>query len=137
MSRYGSPLRELLGLASWPGMPFPAGARLPRSAAWPALDVSGTDDAFLVRADVPELHQADIRVTVHDGAVEIAGEVPQLAPGERVVRRAERPRGPFRRVIPLPREADPATVSAALVDGVLTVRIARRVPVTGLRINIS
>lgn len=99
-----------------------------RSAPVPALDFTGKREAFIVRVDVPGVAKGDIGIAVQDGALEIAGRVPDRDEAGRERLRSERLRGEFRRVVPLPREADLAKVKASLADGVLTVSIPRRLP---------
>jgi HSP20 family protein len=106
-----------------------AAPRARRSASpLPPLDVCETPEAYIVRVDVPGLSRTDLHLAVESGALEIAGEVPERVGGGEDVLRAERFRGAFRRVVPLPREADAAAVKASLADGVLTVTVPRRLP---------
>jgi HSP20 family molecular chaperone IbpA len=66
-------------------------------------------------------------VTVNETTLEISGEMtPQANGGDRTVLRAERFRGPFKRLVPLPRQADFGSVAASLADGVLTVTVRKR-----------
>ena len=132
MTENWSPLRELSELRSHLERTLREAGRwsatgLARAGA-PLLDFSETRDAFLVRVDVPGATKSDLRISVQEGALEIAGQLPERsAPAAEVVR-AERFRGAFRRVVPLPREADLAGVTASLADGVLTVRLPRHLP---------
>ncbi len=109
-----------------------------RAAAMPPLDFSETPESFLVRIDLAGVtrDQAEVRVT--DGTLEIAGEVPAFGGGDpSEPRRLERFRGPFRRLVPLPRQANSAEVKATLEHGVLTLEIPKTVPSGGRRIDIA
>ena len=92
----------------------------------PPLDVSETIDAYVVTIDVPGMAKDEIDVTVNHGTLEIAGEAPPPVGGRgHAVLRAQRFRGPFKRVVPLPRQADFDSVTASLSEGVLTVSVGK------------
>jgi len=102
----------------------------------PPLDFSETTDSYLIRVDLPGVRRDEVEVKVVDGTLEIAGEVP--ASGERAEpRRLERFRGPFRRAVPLPRQANSEAITAALERGVLTLTIPKTVPSGGRRIEVG
>jgi HSP20 family protein len=108
-----------------------------RRPAGPPLDFSESRDAYLVRLDVPGLRKDELAVVIDQGALQVSGELRAAPAGAHVIRRAERLRGPFRRAVPLPHNADPAAVNAGLADGVLTVRIGKRVPDGGRNVPIE
>lgn len=113
----------------------------PRSApaSMPPLDVVETSDRYLVRVDLPGLTREDVNVRVVREALEITGELPAFDGNQPDVRlhRAERFRGPFRRVVPLPRDTDGEAIEARLEDGVLTVAIPKVTPAGGRRVSIE
>lgn len=119
----------------WGGPGFGFG---PPGGAWsPLADVSETDDAYLIEADLPGVKADQVNVEVTGGELVISGEVSR---GERagVLRRATRREGRFEYRTTLPGDADPDNVSASLADGVLTVRVPkteaarpRRIAITG------
>jgi HSP20 family protein len=94
----------------------------------PPTDIARTDDAYLVRMDLPGVAREDLRVQVEGGALTIRGHKP--SGGQQGLRalRSERRGGGFSRVVALPTDADPNRVAARLRDGVLTVRVARLQP---------
>jgi HSP20 family protein len=102
-----------------------ARASTEREVFWtPDVDVLERDGKLVVRADLPGLSREDVRVEVEDGALTIEGERRQ----EREIEgagtyHAERIHGMFRRVIPLPEEADPQSAEARFDKGVLEVSI--------------
>jgi HSP20 family protein len=116
---------------TWGRSPAPA-------TAMPRLDFAEGPEAFIVRIDLPGVRKDDIDVSVADGNLEVSGQIP-TAPDRQdaQVHRSERPSGPFRRVVPLPRQADVEDVRASMADGVLTIRIARRTPDTGRAIPVE
>lgn len=110
-----------------------------RLPATPPLDFSETAEAFVIRLDLPGVRKQDLEVKVADGLLEVAGEVPAWSHEDRAARprRLERFRGPFRRVVPLPRQANTEGIRATLEQGVLTLTIAKGVPDGGRKIDIA
>lgn len=109
------------------------GAR-PGEAEFPAVNVSESDDAITIEAELPGLDAADVEITVHGDEVVLKGARPAVAseePGaaeatapsrERVTwHRRERGHGAFERRLTLPVAVDASRVEARLVQGVLTV----------------
>jgi HSP20 family protein len=98
-------------------------------AGFPILNVGTSPTAVEVMALAPGLDASKLDITVDRGLLVIAGErASDLPPaGERTtVYAQERFSGPFRRVVSLPEDADPARVSASYRDGVLRVSVAKR-----------
>jgi HSP20 family protein len=110
--------------------------RGPVAPSMPPLDFSEAADRFLVRVDLPGMQRDDIEVTVTGGRLEIAGEGGGGPAGDAHPLRVERFHGPFRRVVPLPRQADGDRVEASLEQGVLTIRIPKRGPDGGRRVGV-
>lgn len=101
-----------------------------RAEAWqPPLDLTATDDEYVMLLDLPGVPREQIEATAHEGVLRVRGssERPEGLAGARAVRR-ERPRGQFVRSVHLPTDADLTSVSARLADGVLELRVARRRP---------
>jgi HSP20 family protein len=95
------------------------------TSSWqPAADVYRTEEAFVVRLDVPGIREQDLSVRTEDGRLVVSA---QRATDEKVEReqwvRRERPMGGFTRTFGLPEGADPDVISAALEHGVLEIRI--------------
>ncbi len=102
------------------------------AARTPALDLCETEAQYLVRLDVPGVQRDKLSVSVSEDTLVVSGERPLLSLSEgAVVLRTERERGPFRRTLLLPPNADPGAVKARLADGVLAVQIGKRVPDSG------
>jgi HSP20 family protein len=109
-------------------------------AGFPVLNVGTTPAAIEVQALAPGLDPASLEITVDRGLLVIAGErkseLPQ--PEARVsIYANERFSGPFRRVVSLPEDADPARVEASYRDGVLRVRVAKRESSLPRRIEVN
>ena len=102
----------------------PAGA-----TTWaPVVDVfEKSDQALVIKAEVPEVKREDIKVTFENNVLTIEGE---RKLDESVAReqyhRLERTHGTFRRSFTLPASVDVAQAKADYADGVLSVTLPRR-----------
>ena len=119
MMRLRDALRQMLETES---------RRPARTRLWqPPLDMIATDDAYVLRFDLPGAAREDIEATVEDSVLRVHGStrrVPGLEDAREV--RTERITGAFGRSVRLPADADTADVTAKLENGVLTVRLGRR-----------
>jgi HSP20 family protein len=109
-------------------------------AAFPLLNVGTTPTSVEVQALAPGLDPSKLEITVDRGLLVIAGERQSELPkeGERTsVYANERFTGPFRRVVSLPEDADPARVEANYRDGVLRVSVAKRESSLPRRIEVN
>ena len=89
------------------------------------VDVTKTDDAYTVKADLPGVKKEDIHVSVDGPEVTIRGEVKketEQKQGEEVIR-SERYAGTVSRSFTLPHEVDEARVDAKYADGVLNLTL--------------
>jgi HSP20 family protein len=111
-----------------------------RAGAFPALNVGTWADALEIYAFAPGIDAKSVQLSVEKGLLSISGERgandPEAA-GVQVYAR-ERFRGPFRRVVELPDDADPSRAQATYKNGVLKVVIPkdesskpRQIPVGG------
>ncbi|MGQ9731137.1 MAG: Hsp20/alpha crystallin family protein [Candidatus Zipacnadales bacterium] len=103
----------------------------------PPLDFSETDESYIIRMDLPGVQKEAIQINVGEGSLEITGETPPVDEDKKRLRRSERFHGSFRRLVPLPRQADTEAVQARLNDGVLALTIAKRAPHRERRIEIE
>ena len=91
------------------------------------VDVRQEGEDLVMEADVPGLSQDDIEITYENGILTIAGEAKSGADEKKGgYHLRERRWGKFSRSFRLPETADGERVSAALKDGVLTLRIPTR-----------
>ena len=105
-----------------PGLHFGNGTEI----ASPALEMTETDGAYKVSAELPGMSAEDIEISVGDGVLRIAGEKKQeREENERGYRLSERSYGSFERLIQLPANADEDKISASFEKGVLTVTVAK------------
>jgi HSP20 family protein len=96
-------------------------------AAWtPLADLSETDDAYIVKVDLPGARKDQVQVQVQDRQLTVTGEIPesQDGDGERSHRRSRRT-GRFELHTYLPGEVNTDAVRAELADGVLTVTVPK------------
>jgi HSP20 family protein len=117
-----------------------ASIRSQAGAGFPVLNVGTTPTSVEVQALAPGLDPARLEITIDRGLLVIAGERRADLPpdGERAsVYANERFSGPFRRVISLPEDADPARVDASYRDGVLRISVAKRESSLPRRIEVS
>jgi HSP20 family protein len=109
-------------------------------ASFPVLNVGATPDAIEVMALAPGLDPKALQLTVDRGLLIISGERKTELPegGDAATTYAqERFTGPFRRVVNLPDDADPAKVDASYQDGILRVTVAKRESSRPRRIEVN
>lgn len=135
--------REVQGWAD----PSPAIRGLGRGG-FPALNVGTTPEAVEVYAFLPGVDPASIDVQLDRGVLTIRGEraasvatgtesTPATAAGKTTLHSHERFAGRFSRVVSLPDDIEPSAVTAQAQDGVLRVRVPRRVAAQPRRIDVQ
>ena len=103
--------------------PTGAGAPAPARRWIPAMDLAETEDAYVLRADLPGLDPADVAIELQDRVLSISGE--RSFEREAGALRVERAHGAFRRTLTLPEGVDADAITAAFDKGVLTVRVPK------------
>jgi HSP20 family protein len=92
----------------------------------PAFDVSETEEALTVRAELPGIEQKDIDISISDGILTIKGEKKHEKEEENACyHTVERRYGTFSRTMRLPTEVDAEKVDATFKDGVLSVTLPK------------
>jgi HSP20 family protein len=99
--------------------------RVRRRAAWPAVRVTETKEAFVVVAEVPGLGEGDVTIQLEDEALLLSGERKVDTRKGYDVRVQERAPIAFAHKLPLSGRVDAAAVTATLKDGVLTVTLPK------------
>ena len=97
------------------------------NADWaPVVDISETNEEFLIKAELPEMKKEDVKVTVENGVLSIAGErkAEKEEKGKRY-HRIERSYGQFLRSFSLPENVTEAGVRAEYKDGILQVHLMK------------
>ncbi len=97
--------------------------RYPRRAepVWtPPVDVEETDDAYVVRVEIPGMRRKDIKVQLAGNELCISGERRHEAEEKgRTFHRVERAYGLFQRSLTLPADVKQGEVKAKYRDGIL------------------
>lgn len=92
----------------------------------PLVDISEDDKEYRIKAELPEVKKADVKVTAEAGTLTIMGERKFEAEEKgRKFHRVERAYGSFGRSFSLPDDANPVKVTAEFKDGVLTVHLIK------------
>ncbi len=96
----------------------------------PAIDIVEDDDSFVLTVELPGMRPEDVTVTFDDRVLTIRGERKlDNAEGEACHRR-ERSYGAFCRAFALPELVDGDEAVAVMAEGVLTLRVPKREPVS-------
>ncbi len=101
---------------------------LARGSWVPAVDIySNGQHELVLKAELPEMKEQEIELTVEDNVLTMRGEKKLDAEiTEEQFQRIERSYGPFSRTFALPPTVDAGKVSAEYKAGVLTVRLPLR-----------
>jgi HSP20 family protein len=92
----------------------------------PAMDLVETDNAFVLKADLPGLTESDVSVELENNVLTISGERKSENQDRKAgYYRVERSYGSFRRSLTLPKGVDPAAVAATFDNGVLQVTVPK------------
>ena len=118
------PFQFARDLLSWD--PFFAGTRQ-ASAFVPAFEVKETNEAFILKGDLPGVAEADLDIAVHNNVLTVSGtrQSEERKEGESFAL-YERQYGSFSRSFSLPDTADGERVEAKLDAGVLTLTIWKK-----------
>jgi HSP20 family protein len=96
------------------------------SKVFPAINITEDKDNYYVRAELPGIKSDDIELESTGRKLAISGERKIRSEGESAkYHRKEREEGKFSRVIHMPGEVNADSVNAKLVNGVLTITIAK------------
>lgn len=92
----------------------------------PAVDITEDSKGYTVKAELPGLSKENVKVTVEDGVLSIAGErKEEKEEKDKKHHRIERFYGNFRRSFTLPEDASGEKVTAEFKDGVLKVLLLK------------
>jgi len=115
-------LNSLFELPFWSGF----GRQGQLFSGWsPALDLYQNNDNIVAMVELPGMRKEDIEISLHEGALTIAGERKSESSNGEKAERTERYIGKFRRSITLPTRVDANKVSATYRDGILTVTLPK------------
>jgi HSP20 family protein len=107
--------------------PSATGANGTQLRRWvPPMDLVESEDAFLLRADLPGLSEEDVNIELEDNLLTISGErKSEHEERKEGYYRVERASGTFSRSLTLPEGVDPDAIQASFENGVLEVRVPK------------
>jgi HSP20 family protein len=111
----------------------------------PLADLSETDDAYVVKAELPGVNKDQVNIQLQDREIVISGEIPESGTGDgdgngngNRRHRSTRRSGRFELRTYLPGDVNADAVTAQLSDGILTVTVPkseaakpRKIEITG------
>jgi len=110
-----------------PAAPATAGHEMVKVTDWtPSVDISETEKAYLIKAEIPEVKKEDVKVTVDNGVLTIQGErkMEKEEKGKKF-HRIERSYGSFLRSFRIPDGVDDTKAKAEFKDGMITVTLPK------------
>lgn len=109
------------------GWPLNGGQELITTSDWtPRVDISETDNEFIIKAEIPDVKKEDIKVSVENGIFSIKGERKQEKEEKgKKIHRIERSYGSFFRSFSLPDNVDDTKIKATHKDGILSLQIPK------------
>jgi len=104
----------------------------------PAVDIFETEDAIVVKAEIPGIERDQVDVEVKDGILTLRGDRKFAREvKEENYHRIERSYGSFQRSFTLPSSVDPDKVRATLGNGVLEVTLQKKEQARPRQVKIS
>jgi HSP20 family protein len=118
-------MREVMGFDPWRA--FDAFGQGGLSTWAPEFEVKETDDAYVIRADVPGVEEDDLDISVTGNRLVISGhrDAEERDEGDNYFT-YERSYGTFTRAFTLPQDVDAENVKADLKKGVLQLTVPKR-----------
>lgn len=117
-------LSRIFGRSSTPDT---TGHDMLKAADWtPSVDISETDKAFLIKAEIPEVKREDVKVTIDNGMLTVQGErkMEKEEKGKKF-HRIERSYGSFVRSFRMPDGIDEAKAKAEFKDGMISITLPK------------
>lgn len=123
MDTFQNRLNTLLGRPLW----RTNGDETINTNEWtPLVDVTEDDKEFTIKAELPDMKKEDVKVTVENGTLHIAGERKfEKEEKTKKYHRIERAYGTFERSVVLPEGAKADAMTADYKDGVLKVHLPK------------
>lgn len=112
--------------------------RTNRDSFVPGIDISETDNQFLISAELPGMKKEDIDISVDNGRLSISGERKFEKEEEgKTFHRVETSYGSFNRSFQLPDNVDAESVKATYENGILNISIEKAEDKVNKKIEIS
>lgn len=98
-----------------------------RSSFTPGIDISETEDQFLISAELPGMNKEDINISLENGRLSISGERKfEREEDGKTYHRVETRYGSFNRSFQLPDNVDEESIDATYSDGLLNISINKQ-----------
>ena len=129
LEEMGDRMNRVFGGFGRPG--FPRASEAGREALtvpdWaPMVDITETNDEYLIKAEIPEVKREDVKVSVENGVLTMQGERKQEKEEKgKKFHRVERYYGSFMRTFTVPDNVDETKVRAEFKDGLLNVHLPK------------
>jgi HSP20 family protein len=109
------------------GWPHRFGRELAMEGEWaPRVDISETDNEFVINAEIPDIKKEDVKVNVENGVLTLKGERKQEKEEKgKKFHRVERYYGSFCRSFVLPENVAEDKIDASFKDGMLKLTIPK------------
>jgi HSP20 family protein len=105
-------------------------------ADWtPNVDISETDDSYLIKGEIPGVKKEDVKITIENNMITLRGERQQEKEekGEKY-HRVERSYGNFMRSFMIPDDADESGVKAEFKDGMINITLPKSAKAKGTEV---
>ncbi len=110
----------------------------PSAKMIPNIDISETDKAIEISAEMPGLERKDVEISIDEDMLTIRGEKTiEENRKDKNVQLGERSYGVFLRVLQLPPGIDPSGIHATMSNGVLKIEIPKPVKSAPKKIEVS
>ncbi len=121
------------------GWPSGRGQELITTGDWcPRVDISETENEFVVKAEVPDVKKENVKISVDNGVLSIQGERKQEKEEKGgKFHRVERYYGSFARSFTLPDNVDETKVKATFKDGMLNIQIPKTAGIKSKAIEVK
>jgi len=103
------------------------------------MDVMETDDGYKVHAEMPGVKKEDVNVEIEGNRVTITGETRRekdTKDGDKMLR-TERYYGNVYRAFTVPAELNEALSEAKFADGILELKLVKKMPVAGKKLAVK
>ncbi len=109
-----------------------------KSELMPSMDVTETDKAIEITAELPGLEEKDVQVNVADNLLTIRGEKKaEKEEKDKNYRLVERSYGSFERTFELPDGVNVDAIQAGIAKGVLKVTVPKPAPAQSKKIDVK
>lgn len=105
----------------------------------PRMDIRETDEAFIIKAEMPGIKKDDIEINIHDGLLTISGESEEKSEEkeEGKIVRQERRYGKYVRSMTVGNNIDQENINASYNDGVLELTLPKLAAVEPKKIKVN